>query len=67
MARKSLRRKPKQARSGETFGVIVEAAAHVLLEHGYAKALAEQINAPSRPDLVSQRMLVSLPACLQNS
>ena len=43
MTRKSLRRKPKQARSGETFEVIVEAAAHVLLEHGYAKATTNRI------------------------
>ena len=43
MARKSLRRRPKQARSGETFGVIVEAAAHVLLERGYAKATTNRI------------------------
>ncbi len=43
MARKPLRRKPKQVRSGETFTVIVEAAAHVLLEHGYAKATTNRI------------------------
>lgn len=43
MTRKPLRRKPKQARSGETFTIIVEAAAHVLLEHGYAKATTNRI------------------------
>ena len=43
MARKLLRRKPKQTRSSETFEVIVEAAAHVLLEHGYAKATTNRI------------------------
>ncbi len=43
MTRKSLRRKPKQARSGETLGVIVEAAAHILLEYGYAKATTNRI------------------------
>ena len=43
MPRKPLRRKPKQARSGETFIVIVDAAAQVLLEHGYAKATTNRI------------------------
>ncbi|MEM1433434.1 MAG: TetR/AcrR family transcriptional regulator [Pseudomonadota bacterium] len=45
MARKPLRRKPKQVRSGETYMVIVEAAAHVLLKHGYAKATTNRIAA----------------------
>lgn len=43
MTRKPLRRKPKQARSGETLEVIVEAAAHILLEYGYAKATTNRI------------------------
>ncbi len=43
MTRKPLRRSPKQARSGETLSVIVEAAAHVLLEYGYAKATTNRI------------------------
>jgi len=43
MTRKPLRRKPKQARSGETLEVIIEAAAHVLLEYGYAKATTNRI------------------------
>lgn len=44
-SRNSLRKKPKQERSASTVAAIVEAAAQVLLEQGYARASTNRIAA----------------------